>query len=188
MARVNHRILGCGPLLFGRWLVPARLCRLPCGRRRRCEATVSAQPAQAGQEPRIPPPDVDACWPLDRERAPAAGPASPDGLIWRVRDRSTFKALRASRHRSRQGPITVTWVPGTAGAPPRVAYAVGRRIGGAVVRNRLRRRLRAAARDAGLAPGAYLVSAAPPAAHMTFGELRDSVSAAARALTGEGRP
>jgi len=51
--------------------------------------------------------------------------------------------------------------------PPRVAFAVPRKVGPAVVRNRLRRRIRAhlavrAGRDGALAPGAYLVSVAPP--------------------------
>ena len=55
-------------------------------------------------------------------------------------------------------------VVGPRSEPPRVAYAVGRRVGGAVARNRVRRRLRAATRaHAGeLEPGrAYLVGARP---------------------------
>jgi ribonuclease P protein component len=62
----------------------------------------------------------------------------------------------------------------------RVAYAVGRAVGGAVERNRLRRRLRAIVRDAELAPGAYLVAVAPPAARLTFAELAGHVTAACR--------
>jgi ribonuclease P protein component len=56
----------------------------------------------------------------------------------------------------------------------RVAYSVGRKVGGAVVRNRVRRRLRAAVRelDALLVPGAaYLVSAGPAAAVVRYQEL-----------------
>ena len=44
----------------------------------------------------------------------------------------------------------VTWLappPDGRPHPPRVAFAVGRAAGGAVVRNRIRRRLRAALRD-----------------------------------------
>jgi ribonuclease P protein component len=60
-----------------------------------------------------------------------------------------------------------------------VAYAVGRAVGGAVVRNRLRRRLRAAVFELGpLRPGAYLVGAAPEAASLPFGELKAMVSGA----------
>jgi ribonuclease P protein component len=74
-------------------------------------------------------------------------------------------------------------VPDGAGTPPRVAYTVGRKVGSAVARNRLRRQLRAAAGEAGLVSGAYLISASPPAATMTFGELRETVRAAATAVT-----
>lgn len=65
-------------------------------------------------------------------------------------------------------------MPGAPTDPPRVAYAVGRKVGGAVVRNRLRRRLRAVVAELGpaLQPGAYLVGAGPEAAPLSFGELQ----------------
>ena len=44
----------------------------------------------------------------------------------------------------------------------RVAYAIPRRVGTAVERNRIRRRLRAVLADQPLAPGAHLVSADRP--------------------------
>lgn len=71
-------------------------------------------------------------------------------------------------------------MPGTTAAPPRVAYAVGRSVGGAVVRNRLRRRMRAVVFELGpqLRAGAYLVGAAPEAVSLPYGELRSMVSAA----------
>ena len=86
--------------------------------------------------------------------------------------------LHQQGRRSRRGPITVTFVDGPPDEPPRVAFAVGRRVGSAVVRNRLRRRLRAIMAELAttLRPGAYLISAAAPAADMTFGELRNTVS------------
>jgi ribonuclease P protein component len=65
-------------------------------------------------------------------------------------------------------------------SPPRVAYAVGRRAGGAVARNRLRRRLREVVRaEAGaLVPGhVYLVSAGPAAGAASYGELRTAFRA-----------
>ncbi len=70
--------------------------------------------------------------------------------------------------------------------PPRVAYAVGRPVGNAVARNRLRRRLRAAvaARAEDLRPDtAYLLSAGPRAAAMTSTQLAEAV---ARLLAGSG--
>jgi ribonuclease P protein component len=73
---------------------------------------------------------------------------------------------------------------------PRVAYAVGKRSGGAVVRNRLRRRLRAVV--AGIAPqlvpGAYLVMVAPGAFELSHEELKTQVTAAMTAAPAGGRP
>lgn len=68
----------------------------------------------------------------------------------------------------------MTFLPGDPSLPPRVAYAVGKRVGPAVVRNRVRRRLRAAAfiHRAELQPGgAYLFGAAPAAATAPFAEI-----------------
>jgi len=76
-------------------------------------------------------------------------------------------------------------VVGPATEPPRVAYAVGRPVGGAVVRNRVRRRLRASTRAhaAVLTPGhAYLVHAAPGAATSSYGELEAALEGALCAL------
>jgi ribonuclease P protein component len=70
-----------------------------------------------------------------------------------------------------------------------VAYAVNRTVGGAVVRNRLKRRLRAIvaelARAGRLPGGAGLVGAGPAAADMTFEDLKASVAEALSALPSE---
>ena len=75
-------------------------------------------------------------------------------------------------------------LPGDPTQPPSVAYAVPRAVGGAVERNRLRRRLRATVRelDAELVPGGrYLLSAGPAAMTTTTVELRDTLRALLRA-------
>jgi ribonuclease P protein component len=148
------------------------------------EAYVSAQQPQTSQEPRLSAPDVDPGRAGHLEVATPQGAAPPVGLIWRVRDRRTFAAFRRGR-RSRRGPITVTWVDGPPTEPPKVAFAIGRKVGGAVERNRLRRRLRAIASELAphLRPGAYLIGAAPEAATLAFGDLRTHVSDAAAAVT-----
>src|SRR5690606_36245156 len=71
----------------------------------------------------------------------------------------------------------------------RVAYAIGRKVGTAVVRNRVRRRLRAAVRDldvttGGLPGGAYLVSVGPGAAGRSYWQLRADLAAAIAAASG----
>jgi ribonuclease P protein component len=63
---------------------------------------------------------------------------------------------------------------GTADEPPRVAYALGRSIGTAPRRNRIRRRLRAAVRECApeLEPGrAYLFGTRPATAVMPYRDL-----------------
>lgn len=75
--------------------------------------------------------------------------------------------------------MTVAFVPAPGGevpARPCVAFAISRRVGPAVVRNRLRRRLRdelgRLARGGHLAVGAYLVALAPAAAELDGPALR----------------
>ena len=68
--------------------------------------------------------------------------------------------------------MSVTHLPAsgpTAADPPRIAFAVPRKVGSAVVRNRLRRQVRAhldlrQRSDQAISSGAYLVALAPGAA------------------------
>ncbi|MDE3085537.1 MAG: ribonuclease P protein component [Acidobacteriota bacterium] len=106
-------------------------------------------------------------------------------MVWRIGDRATFELLRRSGRRARRGPVTVTFAQAGSAPEPRVAYAVGRKVGNAVLRNRVRRRLRAAvAQTAELPPGAYLVAAGPAAARQSFEELRRDVARAMTAASG----
>ncbi|MHB8328642.1 MAG: ribonuclease P protein component [Acidimicrobiales bacterium] len=110
-------------------------------------------------------------------------------MIWRIRDRATFEALRHSGQRARRGFVTVTYAAIGEAPVPRVAYVTGKRAGNAVARNRLRRRLRAAAADvvAQLEPGAYLVAAGPGATRLSYEELKREVSAAMTSACRSGR-
>lgn len=78
----------------------------------------------------------------------------------------------------------MVFAPGVGDRDARVAYAVGRKVGGAVVRNRLRRRLREVVRATDPSPGAYLVSAGPGALRISFEELRMTVETAMRRASG----
>lgn len=175
-----------------------RPCRRPAaGRRARSdgEADLSAEYTETGQEPRLPAPHGHPGRPRHSPGPPPQGPPPPVGLsrrtvmVWRVRDRATFQTLRRSRRRARRGPITVTFAPGSPSDPPQVAYSIGRKAGGAVVRNRLRRRMRAIVAELGpaLPPGAYLLGATAEATGLTFGELRVVVSEAIEAVHSEPR-
>jgi ribonuclease P protein component len=98
-----------------------------------------------------------------------SGPA-----IGRIGDRATFDALRRAGRTRRRGAVAVRVLPGGDG-PPRVAFAVSRRVGSAVVRNRVRRRLREGcrqlAREGALPAGAYLVQVGPAAVECPYAEL-----------------
>lgn len=103
--------------------------------------------------------------------------------VWRLSGAEPFVALRRTRHRARSGPLRVSWVPGPGATPPRVAYAIGKRVGPAVVRNRLRRRLRAVLAELRPPAGDYLVVCDPDAASLPFSDLKALVSKALAALS-----
>lgn len=62
---------------------------------------------------------------------------------------------------------------------PAIAYALGRQVGGAVVRNRLRRRLRELLRAKAdrLTPGYYLIGATSGATKLSWTDLAFQVDA-----------
>jgi len=97
-----------------------------------------------------------------------------------VRGRDSFAALSRHGRRAREGPLTVVHLAHP--DPARVSFAVGRKVGPAVVRNRLRRRLRALWRELAPPTGDYLVVAAPGAADLSFGELRAGLRGALHRL------
>lgn len=151
------------------------------------EENLSAQEAQEDAYARLSGPNVDPRWSGGDQGAAAQGPPQAERLIWKIRDRATFEALSRARRR-RRGPISMTFLPGDPAVPPRVAYAVGKRVGPAVVRNRVRRRLQAATvtHRAELRPGgAYLFGATSAAAEARFSEID---AAMGELLAAAGRP
>ena len=96
-----------------------------------------------------------------------------------VRTRAEFTALRTRGVRSRHRPVRVTYLAPTDGTDQvRVAFAIGRPVGTAVRRNRLRRRLRAALGELAPNAGTYLVGANADAAQLPYDTLRDQLAAA----------
>jgi ribonuclease P protein component len=152
--------------------------RATASRRLFVEAHLPTEQPQARQDPRLPPPHAYQGRPRGAARPPVTWAEASLGLIRRVRDRATFAAL-ARAHRRRAGPVSLRFLSDGSDEPARVAYAVGRRFGNAVERNRARRRLRAAIAldEALLLPGgAYLLAAERTVMTIPFPTLREHVT------------
>jgi ribonuclease P protein component len=112
--------------------------------------------------------------------------------VHRVRGRESFRKLARSSQRAAAGGVRVARIDAPDRDSVAVAFAVSRRHGSAVRRNRLRRRLRAAAVElagsGAIAPGAYLVSPRhTTAAEAPFPVLRDDLAAAVQRLDSRSR-
>jgi ribonuclease P protein component len=106
-----------------------------------------------------------------------------------VRSRRVFEELRRSGTRGRSGPLVISFLKQPSWSGVQVAYAVNRRVGSAVVRNRLKRRLRAivSERVSSLPAGTYVVRAGPGGSLLGFDELRVAMNQAFERAT-SGRP
>ncbi len=94
-------------------------------------------------------------------------------MIGRLRHRDDFRVLAARGRRVRSGPLALTFATDPQLPVPLFAYGIPRRVGSAVVRNRLRRRLRSALVrvPADPHPGRYLLRAGPGAGSLTWAEV-----------------
>jgi len=97
-------------------------------------------------------------------------------LIWTIRGRRAFQTLARSGRTVRTETLWCTFLDDPAAVPLRVAFAIGRSLGSAVRRNRLRRRLREALRfvaaELQIQRGWLLIGAKPAANKHTFESLR----------------
>jgi ribonuclease P protein component len=154
------------------------------------EEDVPTEQPEAEEEARLPAPDAHPRRPRRADATPVQGPPPAVGLIWRVRDRASFRALAAGSRR-RLGGLTMSAAAIDRPGPARVAFAVGRHAGNAVTRNRVRRRLRAAVQaeaDAFAPSTAYLIRADARALRVPYAELRTTLRAMAADVVGTARP
>jgi ribonuclease P protein component len=122
--------------------------------RRRCEEDLPAERAPQEAAARVPRADVDARRARDPEAAAGEGPEAPLGLTGQAvtrrhrlsRSRDFDAVYRKGRSVSTRFLVLYSFPrpPDDATGDARVGLAVSRKVGGAVVRNRLKRRLRAA--------------------------------------------
>ena len=109
-------------------------------------------------------------------------------MIDRIHERRAFERLQRHGRRAATAHLWCRYVDDDVVRPPALAFAIGRQVGNAVARNRLRRRLRAivAARaGSGLLPhGLLLLGARPGAAERSFDDLDADVTSLLRATVG----
>lgn len=108
-------------------------------------------------------------------------------MIDSIRDRDVFVRLGRDGVRFRRGPLWCTYLADPALGRAHVAFAIGRPVGAAVVRNRLRRRLRMIVRERALVPGWWLIGARPNAVELTFEKLQRTMSELAELVAADQR-
>jgi ribonuclease P protein component len=110
------------------------------------EAHFSAEQPRPQAASRIPQPDGDRRRPQGAERAPRPRPQEAQRLAT-IRKRADFLAANGGRRASTPGFILLVRDRKDADPAMRVGFTVTKKIGGAVVRNRMKRRFRALARE-----------------------------------------
>lgn len=152
------------------------------------EAHLPTEQSPSGQEARVPSSDEHSRRSGNPEGPSGQGPPQAVGLIDSLRGRGDFQRLRAEGRRWSSGPVWCIYRPADDPSSPRVAFAIGRTVGNAVVRNRVRRRLREILRVSSLPAGDFLFGVAPAGAGIAFDQLRNHVVAVlARCRTAEPR-
>jgi ribonuclease P protein component len=145
------------------------------------EAHVPTQQPPPRQEARFSSSHGHASRPERSSFPSTQGPRPPVGLIWRIRDRRSFVELRRRGRRAHHGVVTVTLAAASGASidPPRVGFAISRKVGSAVVRNRIRRQIQAHLRSISdtMTSGVYLFSLKPGAAEIDRVALLGDVDA-----------
>lgn len=149
------------------------------------EAYLPAEQASSSPQARVPAPNVHPRRSSDPQEPAPQGAAPSVGLIDRITSRATFRSFSRSRDRVGTPWFTVIRSSGPPDPPALgagLAFAIPRRVGTAVQRNRLRRRLRSAARDRYLDRGGpsgwFLVVVRPGAEAASYADLAGALDTA----------
>lgn len=136
-------------------------------------------------------PPADArCSPVAGPRAARNFPPEPVAVLrqtfqW-LKKRADFLAVNAGARSGRRAFLLIRFARGDGEATMRAGLTVTKKLGGAVLRNRIKRRLRAACRAVlplhGEAGCDYVLVARAPAADMVFADLLDDLAGALQSL------
>ena len=160
------------------------------------QADVPAEQPSAGEDARFPPAHAHPGRAGDPRKASGQGPRATVGLTAsvlpaaaRLRRRAEFTAALRAGGRAGTPLLAVHLVRAEGTGPARAGFIVSRSVGGAVVRNRVRRRLRHlmhARLHRVPAGSAVVVRANPAAAAATFTELGAQLDRALERLSPSG--
>ena len=150
------------------------------------EADLSTQQAGTQAASRLSRPHGDQRWPQGHQRAPRARPQAAVRLtlaprLQRLRQRAHFIAAASGAKAHAPGFVLQSRARGDQD-PPRVGYTVSKKVGNAVERNRVRRRLREVVRLSGAdrmqAGRDYVLVGRRAALDLAFDRLIDDMSGA----------
>ena len=149
------------------------------------EADLSAQCAQAKNEAWFSQSHEYSGWTFSPGPPPAKEADAAFRVIEALSGRRSFERLRTEGMRRGRGPLRLVSRPAPAHKPTqsaRIGFAISRKVGNAVQRNRIRRRIRAILRDISrdnpsiLPPGDYLFRVTSKIEHWSPTQLRNTVT------------
>ncbi len=149
------------------------------------EAHLPAEQSGPQASARVSPPNGDARRAQALERAPGARPQEAQRLIT-LRKRADFLAANAGRRVSTPGFVLQVRDRADGDPAKRIGFTVTGKIGGAVVRNRMKRRLRALAREMlpaeGIAGADHVLIGRSGGIERDFAQLRHELAGALERL------
>jgi len=142
------------------------------------EAHLPAEQSRAQAPARLPRPDVDRRRPQGRGGAPQPRPQAPVGLkpFGKLTRRADYLAANGGLRAPTPGFVLLVRLRGDEDPAIRLGITVSRKVGGAVVRNRMKRRFRELARivlpKAGIAGADHVLVGRAGGVERPFDELR----------------
>jgi ribonuclease P protein component len=145
------------------------------------EAHLPAQQSRPQAAPRLPPPLGDGRRPQGSECSPRPRPQEAQRLVT-ISKRADFLAANGGLRAATPGFVLLVRDRKDADTTMRVGFTVTKKIGGAVVRNRMKRRFRAVAReivaDRGFAGADHVMIGRAKGIERDFGLLRSELTTA----------